>query len=96
MYGINLNLNRVGEYKSIIDGITHSFGAKVLTDLQLRYELNSFDIMVGGQNIFDIYHDQLSATDHLTRGDDKTVSYSQYSPFGYNGAYYYLRVNYNY
>lgn len=96
LYGVNLNLNRVGSYKSIIDDITHSFNAKILTDLQLRYEGDSFDIMVGGQNIFDTYHDQLAPTDHLTRGEGKTVSYSQYSPFGYNGAYYYFRVNYNY
>lgn len=96
LYGVNLNLNRVGSYKSIIDDTTHSFDPQILTDLQLRYELDSFLIMVGGQNIFDIYHDQLAPTEHTTRGEGKTVSYSQYSPFGYNGAYYYMRIHYNY
>ena len=94
--GINLNINRVGKYKSIIDSTTHSFDAIFLTDLQLRYSMKSTTIMVGGQNILDVYANQLSATDSDIRGEGKTVSYSQYSPFGYNGAYYYIRAEYKY
>ena len=95
-FGVNINLNRVGEYKSIIDGTTYTFAPKYLTDLQLRYGFGDVEWIVGADNMLDVYPDQLGETDHNTRGEGKTVSYSQYSPFGYNGAYYYTRLNYSF
>lgn len=70
-----------------------TFAAKWVTDIDLSYKLfDKLRIAVGGSNIFDVYPDK-----YIVVPDDDynglILPYSVFSPFGFNGAYYYGRVS---
>lgn len=106
---INLAFNRYGDY-TVEDGGRQTYGAKVLTDLNVEYAFNNnLSLSVGGNNIFDEYPDRNTIGN--TRGGrlEETPSgtlivdspgiftYSRRSaPFGFNGAYWYAKVGYSF
>jgi len=66
-----------------------TFGAKWLTDLSLSYRLPHRITLTGGaDNIFNVYPDRIIAA-NSTGG---IFVYSGFSPFGYDGAFYYGRI----
>jgi len=68
------------------------YGGEYLFDLEVAYDFNpNVTFVVGGQNVFDTVPDE-------NRGARSGVGnrYSQYSPFGFNGAFYYARVIYDF
>jgi iron complex outermembrane receptor protein len=70
-----------------------TFGRKWVTDLSLSYRfLERLSVTVGGNNIFDVYPDTM-ITPNQNRG---IYVYSGASPFGFNGAYYYVRGAYDF
>ena len=72
------------------DGAVYS--GKYLVDAEVAYNLTeSATLIIGGQNIFDTYPDE-------NTGARSGVGnrYSQYSPFGFNGAFYYARIKYSF
>jgi iron complex outermembrane receptor protein len=80
-YIFALNLNRFGSYKSW----DYKFGAKTITDVDLTYNINrSIYTTIGVENLFDVYPD--------TWGPSEMIPYSQHSPFGFSGAFYYFRA----
>lgn len=106
---VSLSFNRYGEY-TVEDGGRQTYGAKVLTDLNVEYGFdNGLTLSVGGNNIFDEYPDRNTIGN--TRGgaiedapggnvivDSPGIfTYSRRSaPFGFNGAYWYAKVGYNF
>ena len=67
-----------------------SYGGEHLVDLEVEYALNEdMSFVVGGQNVFDTFPDE-------NQGARSGVGnrYSQFSPFGFNGGFYYARVKY--
>lgn len=106
---VNLALNRYGEY-TVEDGGRQTYGAKVLTDLNVEYGFdNGLTLSLGGNNIFDEYPDKNTIGN--TRGgvledspggnvivDSPGIfTYSRRSaPFGFNGAYWYAKVGYSF
>ncbi len=67
-------------------------GGKSLFDLEVAYELTeSVNLLVGGQNVFDTTPDE-----NPFAADGVGNRYSQYSPFGFNGAFWYGRVAYKF
>ncbi len=72
------------------DGLV--YGGKHLVDLEAAYTFrDSITFTVGGQNVFDTYPDE-------NTGARSGVGnlYSQFSPFGFNGAFYYARMKYEF
>ena len=66
--------------------------AEVTVDLSLAYDINpEFTIIVGSQNLFD-KHPQVNSDFGKIVG----AKYSTRSPMGFNGAYYYAELTYNY
>ena len=66
-------------------------GNKFLVDLELSYPVTErFTFSIGGQNIFNTFSDP-----NPFAADAVGNRYSQFTPFGYNGAYYYMRLNYS-
>jgi len=68
------------------------YSGEYLFDAEVAYDFNrDVTFVVGGQNILDEVPDE-------NRGARSGVGnrYSQYSPFGFNGAYYYARVIYDF
>lgn len=106
---VNLAFNRYGEY-TVEDGGRQTYGAKLLTDLNIEYAFtNGLSLSVGGNNIFDEYPDKnligQSRGGRLEEspGGDVVIdspgvfTYSRRSaPFGFNGAYWYAKIGYTF
>ncbi len=106
---VNLAFNRYGEY-TVLDGDRQTYGAEWLTDLNVTYAFNSgLSLSVGGNNIFDAYPDKNEIGNSrggiLENGPGGEVivnspgvfTYSRRSaPFGFNGAYWYGRIAYDF
>jgi len=105
---VNLAFNRYGEY-TVTDGGRQTYGAEVLTDLRVSYQLSdNLSVNAGGNNIFDVYPDKNtignSRTGTIVDADGNVIvsspgvfTYSRRSaPFGFNGAYYYAGVEYKF
>jgi iron complex outermembrane receptor protein len=85
-----LNLNRVGSYYYVNGS---RFGAKLTTDLDLAWQVSkNLEIAVGGNNIFDVLPDKFPSTSNLFVSGNGIIQYPPISPYGYNGAFFYLRL----
>jgi len=108
-FDLNLSFNRFGEW-TVMDGGNQTFDAVILTDVSARYTLdNGLGFTIGGNNIFDEYPDKNKIGNSRggdiegTPGGDLLVSspgvftYSRRSaPFGFNGAYWYAGISYDF
>ncbi len=94
-YAIHTNLTRYGSFKTFSNNgasFDQKFPAKWLLDLALSYQLKNWNFTVGGDNIFDVYPKQ--DVYDINRPTGGSLPYSQFSPFGFNGAFYYGKVSY--
>lgn len=92
-YDVVLNINRFGSFSSIKGNEKITFGAKWTVDVEFSYKISKkITLSIGGDNIFNVKPDEWGKTDDAIVGSNKIIKYSQYAPFGYNGAYYYLRL----
>src|SRR5688500_14599602 len=94
MLGVNVHASRFGEITVAQPNAAfdQTFGRKWITDASVSYRfLDQVSLTVGGNNIFDVYPDTL-ISNNQTRG---IYLYSGASPFGFNGAYYYVRAAYD-
>ena len=67
----------------------HSYSSKVLVDLEARYKFNdTFSIAVGGDNVFNTYPDKEQNGTLAFLGSQYAVT----SPFGIDGAFWYVRA----
>ena len=65
--------------------------AKFLTDVEAVLKpRKGLTLAVGANNVFNVYPDKMNAANNTTG----LTQYSSFSPFGYNGGFYYLRVSY--
>lgn len=104
----NLNLHRFGEVSVFgsVDprlpgadtarSLDQTFDARWITDIDLSYRIaDRFTLGAGANNVFDVYPEENFVR---SGGPDNSNSgifrYSGISPFGFNGAYYYLRLRY--
>jgi len=105
---INLAFNRYGEY-TITDGDRQTYGAEVLTDLRVSYQVtNNLSFNIGSNNLFDVYPDKNNignsrAGNIVDENGNNIVNslgvftYSRRSaPFGFNGAFYYAGAEYSF
>lgn len=68
------------------------YDSEILFDAEVAYSIADHStITVGGQNIFDTYPDENPGA----AGGVGNL-YSQFSPFGFNGGYYYARYTYSF
>jgi len=89
--GIVLSESRFGSVKNTSSNPANDqvYSAKWITDLSLSYQLpRQLTIMGGVDNLFNVYPDRTIAQNSL----GGIFQYSGLSPFGYNGAFYYLRL----
>ena len=89
-------LGRINYYSSWWDaghfsGITQTYGDEWTVDVEANYLFrNGFAVAVGGQNILNQYSDENELADILGN------KYSQFSPFGFSGAFWYTKVSYSF
>ncbi len=93
----NLNLlGRVNYYSSWWDaghfsGITQTYGDEWTIDAEVSYAFeNGLIATIGGQNILNEYSDENELADILGN------KYSQFSPFGFSGAFWYTKIGYSF
>jgi len=107
-FTVNLAFNRYGEY-TVTDGGQQTYGAEVLTDLRVSYQMNeNISFNIGGNNLFDVYPDKneignsrtgtiVDASGNVIVNSPGVFTYSRRSaPFGFNGAFYYAGVEYKF
>ena len=105
---INLAFNRYGEY-TVTDGGEQTYGAEVLTDLRVNYQVTeSLSLNIGGNNLFDVYPDKntignsrsgtiVDASGNVVVSSPGVFTYSRRSaPFGFNGAFYYAGAEFTF
>jgi iron complex outermembrane receptor protein len=67
-----------------------SYSSKTLVDLEARYQFNEhLSFAIGGDNVFNVYPDKEQNPVLQFLG----VKYAITSPFGFNGAFWYVRLN---
>ena len=92
-YELAFNLNRFGSYASTYGDTPVRFAARWTLDAQFNYHWDkNTTLTVGGTNVLNARPGQWGATDDGLSGTGKVIPYSQYAPFGYNGAAYYVRL----
>ena len=89
-----LNLNRVGSYYYFNGS---RFGAKLTTDLDVALQLSKkVEVAVGGNNVFNVLPDKFpnssSTSGNLFTSGNGIIQYPPISPYGYNGAFFYVRL----
>ena len=101
---VNLNNRRFGSvtvFGTVPEGqpnnTDQTFGAKWITDLDIGYRVReSLSVAVGANNVFGVYPDQNFRSP--TGADNSNAGifpYNGISPFGFNGAFYYVRLSWN-
>ncbi|MDA3442068.1 TonB-dependent receptor [Acinetobacter bereziniae] len=94
-FGINTNITRYGSFKTFSNAGSASdqkFSAKWLLDLALSYQLKAWKFTLGGDNITNVYPNK--DVYDINKPTGGSLQYSQFSPFGFNGAFYYGKINY--
>jgi len=86
-------LGRVSYYDGWFDSEdVQVYGGEYLLDLEASYDINeSLTFSLGGQNVTDTVPDE-----NMGARTGVGNRYSQYSPFGFNGAFYYARLKYSF
>ncbi len=91
---IALNISGYGKYSQMIDNVSYDFKKEVTADLDMSYSIaNDSKISIGGTNIFDNVPNKWDGLEGDYYAEDGIKPYSRYSPFGYSGAYYYVKAS---
>jgi len=105
-FGTNLRMTRFGEV-AVNDAadprLDEVFSPKIVTDLSISYKVLKFlQVVVGANNILDVYPDKLQKTQALTATNTVALDNSSFgrfvysrnaTQFGFNGGYYYINLN---
>ena len=93
-------LGRVGYWGDWYDSEdAATYTGKVIFDLEATYTADSnITVTLGGNNIFDTYPDENPAyvAPRLDGEPDIGNQYGQFSPFGFDGAFWYTKVGYSF
>jgi len=88
----NLRFSRYDSYieASTTAGFDVTYGAKVITDLDVAYQLtDNVTFALGAYNLFDVYPDKNGPISAV----DGSGQYGSFSPFGFTGGFYYARLS---
>ncbi|MFZ6773778.1 TonB-dependent receptor plug domain-containing protein [Undibacterium sp. SXout7W] len=72
--------------------LDQTYGANVVVDVSGSYRLGKWTLSAGIDNVGDKYPDQVTSAGNLNTGG--TLPYSTFSPYGFNGRYYYAKAAY--
>jgi iron complex outermembrane receptor protein len=99
-FGARLQENYYGTWRDENDYPGQLFSAKFTTDLDLSYLVwRGVSVAVGGKNITNTYPDKIanSASNHVYPNTGGLIDGQVYprtgGPFGFNGAFWYLRLD---
>jgi len=88
-----LNMSRYGAYSQMLNGTVYDFDASWTTDVQVSFQATKdAKLSIGGNNIFDSVPNKWRGDVNNFYGNNGIKPYSRYSPYGYSGAYYYIKA----
>lgn len=88
----SLNISRFSKFSQNLGGEDYHFSPMVTVDTAIDYQLSkNISLSVGGDNIFDEMPDKWTRSNAYL-GYDGILPYSNNSPIGYSGAYYYVQM----
>ncbi|MCF5934579.1 TonB-dependent receptor, partial [Xanthomonas perforans] len=87
-----LGATRYGKYSTRPADASNdqTFGAKWVVDASASYKIDRWTLTLGADNVLDQYPDE----NNFANSTSGQFPYSNLSPFGFNGAYVYGRINY--
>lgn len=89
-YQMDEDIAKYGTFENQIKAATDTYGVKIVTDLTLGFKLSkTTKLSIGANNLFNIYPDQQD--DWVEAG-----GYWDAVQMGFNGAYYYARLGFNF
>lgn len=75
--------------------LDQTFGAKIITDIALNYDLlKGINLSLGANNVFDVYQDRHTHSGNISSG--RFVYSRRVQQMGVNGRYLFARVNFNF
>ncbi|MEO6284697.1 MAG: TonB-dependent receptor [Dyadobacter sp.] len=75
--------------------LDQTFGAKIVTDIALNYDLvKGINVSIGANNLFDVYQDRHNHSGNFSLG--RFVYSRRVQQMGVNGRYIFARVNFNF
>jgi iron complex outermembrane receptor protein len=75
--------------------LSETFPQKILTYMSLLYSLRTWVTMtLGANNVFNVYPDRLKYYENTVQGS--RIYSPAASPFGFNGGYYYVSMNFSF
>lgn len=85
---------RYGSFVSPQNNATldQTYGANVVVDISASYRIGKWTLTGGIDNLGDKYPDQVTSNGNLNTGG--TLPYSTFSPYGFNGRYFYAKAAY--
>ncbi|MFT4601049.1 MAG: iron complex outermembrane receptor protein [Arenicella sp.] len=84
---------QLNEFTNQVETRDQTFGAKIITDALISFEVNSyFTLSLGGNNLFNIYPDKHSHSANTSSGN--FVYSRRVQQFGVRGASYLLKLNF--
>jgi len=96
-YLLMLNVSRYGEYTNARGGQKYHFDPSWIFDATLEIPVKKHLMLsIGGQNLFNTLPEKWDNLSGVYYGQDGIIPYSKYAPIGYNGAYYFAKVNYEF
>ncbi|WP_240097554.1 TonB-dependent receptor [Thermomonas flagellata] len=89
---INAMVSRYGQFtiRNANPALDQTFGAKWLTDVSVAWRHGGWELTLGADNLFDTYPDRVIPAN----SNSGQLPWPTQSPFGFNGAYYYGRIGY--
>lgn len=89
-----LRVNYYGSFRNEQDYPDQLFSSKTTVDAEFSYQVtDQISASIGGRNIFDVFPDTINGLNPLTGGLGDGERYPRTGgPFGYNGAFFYMRV----
>lgn len=96
-YTTTFNTSYIGSYREVVNDVAYNFKAQVYNDIDIAYDFKkNMQIALGALNMFNTVPNKWDGLDGYTYGYNGIKPYSRYSPYGYSGAYYYIRYNYSF
>ena len=93
-YNIAYNLSRFGSYSQVASGTSIKFDPVIISDLELSYQITKrATLSVGGNNVFNTRPNKWKNLSGIGYGYDGILPYSNYSPIGFSGAFYYVKTS---
>jgi len=92
-----LNFSGYGSYRQVRDNQAYKFNSKLTSDLDITYKATKkMKLSMGAINLFSTMPNRWNDLSGTLYGYNAIKPYSRYSPFGYSGAFFYVRTRFDF